>query len=367
MAKVPELSKREKRRAREAVKKAEEEAAKLAAKESRKEAKKVAKGGVPPPAPAPSKGKNFENAFVQPKTKGKKGAKGGKQPEKVVVTAKDVERAVEDIQALRQKMVDKWGQDWTGGFDHLDITNSADLVSRVACLFAGPGATTAPDLAVLCLGLGKPFGDRTAKIQLALILELTVGLGAPISVIETFDPVFEDGDRQVLEALGCTVIQENLRGEHTVHETRPHLIYMPHCSKTLYESFFHTNYTKRLGASPPVILLGNDLGDYLPGFVRAPPPGAEAEQPAEDEFVKPKKKRKGRGPAERQFEDTVLRRLVPHFDTFMLSDLPETNLPGFARAFLSTAFQWLPEENVAQVDWETPLPEVEWPDDGEVA
>lgn len=49
-----------------------------------------------------------------------------------------------------------------------------------------------------------------------------------------------------------------------------------------------------------------------------------------------------------------------------LSQLPETNLPGFARAFLSLSFQWLPEDRAAKVDWQTPLPEVKWPEDGEV-
>jgi DnaJ family protein A protein 5 len=49
-----------------------------------------------------------------------------------------------------------------------------------------------------------------------------------------------------------------------------------------------------------------------------------------------------------------------------LSDLPETNLPGFARAFLSLCFMWLPEEKVGLVDWDKPLPDISWPDDGEV-
>lgn len=113
---APELSKREKRRAREAKKAAEEEAAKLAIKEARKEAKKAAKAGVPLPSSVGSsapKGKAAaHDAFVRPNGRGKKGAKGGKV-EKVVVTPEDVDRAVADIQALRQKMVDKWGDDWT--------------------------------------------------------------------------------------------------------------------------------------------------------------------------------------------------------------------------------------------------------------
>lgn len=49
-----------------------------------------------------------------------------------------------------------------------------------------------------------------------------------------------------------------------------------------------------------------------------------------------------------------------------MSTLPETNLPGFARAFLSLTLQWLPEDKTASIDFETPLPPVVWPEDGEV-
>lgn len=141
---------------------------------------------------------------------------------------------------------------------------------------------------------------------------------------------------------------------------------MPHCPKPLYESFLQTNFAPRLAEGPRCVLLGNDLGDYVPGFVRVAAKDAD-EPPQEDEFTKPKKKRKGRGFAPPPAADSVLRRLVPHFDVLMLSELPETNLPGFARSFLSTAFQWVPAEKLDAVDWTTPLPPVEWPEDGEVA
>ena len=108
-SKAPELSKREKRRAREAKKKAEEEAAKLAAKEARKEAKKAAKAAPPPP----EKEKKRDDAFVMPKSK-KKGKGAAGKVEKVVVTDEEVARAAADITALRGKMVDKWDADWTG-------------------------------------------------------------------------------------------------------------------------------------------------------------------------------------------------------------------------------------------------------------
>ncbi|CAK9786692.1 hypothetical protein CC85DRAFT_129532 [Cutaneotrichosporon oleaginosum] len=336
-----EMSKRDKRRAREVRRKEEAEAAKEAFKEKRKEAKKAAKAGLVPP-PLSAKEIEMERAakqFIQPKRKGK----APKKAEKVEITDEDVQRAVEDVHGLRTKMIEKWGEEWNA------------LMERLRPLLLNG---VQQQLAILCLGLGKPCVDRTAKIQLALALELAAALGTHPSSISAFDPVFDDGDKRVLSSLSLTIITENLRGEHEL--TGPTLVYMPHCSKALYEAFFSKNYSPRLASQ--TVILGNDLGEYLPGFVRETGEGEREEE----EFQKPKKKRKSRA-APRSYEDGVLRRLVPNFEVAPMSVLPETNLPGFARAFLSLAFQWLPAENVDKVDWETPLPAVVWPDDGEVA
>lgn len=191
--KAPEMSKRDKRRAREARKKAEEEERKAAAKEARKAAKKTG-GGAPPPPPLSKKEKEVAS-FVQPKRKGDKGKGKGKKVEEKAVTQQDIEKVAEEVNSLRSKMTDKWAEDWTG------------MVGRVRDVFGDVA-----EMVVLCLGLGKPFGDRTAKIQLAFILELAAGLGAEASAIRAFDPVFEDGDVQLLKALGCEVMEENLVG-----------------------------------------------------------------------------------------------------------------------------------------------------------
>lgn len=351
----PEMSKRDRRRAREARKKEEAEATKEASKEKRKEARKAAKAGLVS-APLTAKEREMERAekqFVHPKRKGKKKED---EKKKVEITDEDVERAVGDVQGMRAKMLEKWGEEW-GGESAIWTKLTPALIERLRGLLFDSGDG---ELAILCLGLGKPCGDRTAKIQLALALELASALGAPPSSIEAFDPVFDEGDTRVLSSLEVTLITDNLRGEHELTD-KATLVYMPHCSKALYEAFLSKNYSQRLGAQPGVVLLGNDLGEYLPGFVRTPIEGEK-----EEEFQKPKKKRKGRAEP-RSYEDSVLRRLVPHFEVAPLSALPETNLPGFARAFLSLAFQWLPAEKVGSVDWETPVPAVVWPDDGEVA
>jgi DnaJ family protein A protein 5 len=66
-----------------------------------------------------------------------------------------------------------------------------------------------PGLQILCLGLGKPFSDRSAQIQLALLLELSARLQSVISV-QAYDPVSDDGDRKVLDQLGVSTMEENL-------------------------------------------------------------------------------------------------------------------------------------------------------------
>lgn len=42
---------------------------------------------------------------------------------------------------------------------------------------------------ILCLGLGKPFTDRTAQIQLALLIELAASLKVPGALLGADDPV----------------------------------------------------------------------------------------------------------------------------------------------------------------------------------
>lgn len=49
----------------------------------------------------------------------------------------------------------------------------SDLVSKLKHLLSSDSYLP---LSILCLGLGKPFSDRTAQIQLALALELANAL-----------------------------------------------------------------------------------------------------------------------------------------------------------------------------------------------
>ena len=75
---------------------------------------------------------------------------------------------------------------------------------------------------ILCLGLGKPSSDRTAQIQLALLLllvqEFEVSLATvcgslsqiPSIRVTAFDPVWDDLDKRVLAHFQISLEAENL-------------------------------------------------------------------------------------------------------------------------------------------------------------
>jgi len=82
-------------------------------------------------------------------------------------------------------------------------------------------------------------------------------------------------------------------GQHKLDSSAPYLLYMPHCARALYESILYTNYGPALAEYPLRVILGNDLAEYI-GYVREEA-GEDTSQPhTEEEFTKPKKKRKGK-------------------------------------------------------------------------
>nr|XP_019049923.1 hypothetical protein I302_00343 [Kwoniella bestiolae CBS 10118]OCF28853.1 hypothetical protein I302_00343 [Kwoniella bestiolae CBS 10118] len=352
-----EMSKKDKRRAKEARKKEEEEARKTALKEARKAAKKgqaLADTRIQQEEKL-NKGKAKDDGFTMPKQKGRSKGKGKEKAEPVNEFSQEkVDKVVEGIKERREKMIEKWGDNWTS------------LITKLQDILELDPASAPDGVGILCLGIGKPFSDRTAQIQLALLLELADSLNCSSSNIEAFDPVSDEGDRKVLSAFDINHSDENLLGKHVLSPTKAYLLYLPHAPKQLYESLLQTNFASALGDKPGRVFLGNDLAEYIPGFVRSNSQQQKEEAEGEGEFVKAKKKRRGKGDGPREVKDGVLQRLVPHMSILHFNAaLPETNLPGFARAFLSLAFQWLEQDKVDRVDWERELPEVDW-EGGEV-
>lgn len=96
-------------------------------------------------------------------------------------------------------------------------------------------------------------------------------------------------------------------GRHKLDPDTPYLLYMPHCSRALYESILHTNFEASLAKHPLRLILGNDLAEYI-GFVREDADDKCLQKPTAEEFTKPKKKRKGKS-GHSAPKDGVLERL----------------------------------------------------------
>jgi DnaJ family protein A protein 5 len=109
-----EVSKRDKRRAKEAKKKAAEEAELLARKEARKQAKNTKPDTLAQQneklRKSDGRARNDE-PFVTPKSKKGKGKQPQRDPDEF--SEEKVERAVQAVRQLRDKMVEKWGESWT--------------------------------------------------------------------------------------------------------------------------------------------------------------------------------------------------------------------------------------------------------------
>ncbi|ORX36437.1 hypothetical protein BD324DRAFT_645995 [Kockovaella imperatae] len=227
---------------------------------------------------------------------------------------------INEIETKRVKLTEKWGDSWA----------SKSYVMLKAAVGSSPQ--------ILCLGLGKPASDRTAQIQLALLLVLA-------SRIAAFDPVWDDLDKRVLTYFQVPQIEENLDGKHVLDDDQSYLLYMPHCPKSLYQNILATNFGPRL-TQVGRVLLGNSLTEYVEEI------GPKNAATQEDAFQKPKKKRPSRpNPVPKTRKDGVLERIVPHLETLSLSEMPDTHLTGFARAFLSLSFQWLDKDKHDSLDW----------------
>ena len=115
-----EISKRDRRRAKEAKKKAAEQAEHLARKEARKAGKKAQ---AAPDTLAEQNDKlrkddgrsRNDEDFTTPRSKKGKGKQNRTQQLPDEFSEEKVTRAVLAIKTNREKMLDKWGESWIGG------------------------------------------------------------------------------------------------------------------------------------------------------------------------------------------------------------------------------------------------------------
>lgn len=149
-------SKREKRRAKEAKKKLEEEEQRREMKDARKSKGAASRTDLTPD-------KTDTKAVYPPKQK-KQFAKDKRKEEEEVVTEETLQRAIDSIEEKCQKLKDRWETELSGESAAMPLLTIA-LLERLSTIKH-----------ILCLGLGRPYEDRTAQIQLALMLLLARSL-----------------------------------------------------------------------------------------------------------------------------------------------------------------------------------------------
>ncbi|KAK0540295.1 hypothetical protein OC835_000746 [Tilletia horrida] len=128
-------------------------------------------------------------------------------------------------------------------------------------LEAGPASSRIPQR-ILCLGLGNIKSGAVPQLQLGFLLLLREHVAAKLDgfcAVEAYDPAFTEDDKELLQALGIDVLEENKRGAYKLSE--PTLVYMPHVGRGLTERLLRANWTEE--GLERLILCSNDLDAYV--------------------------------------------------------------------------------------------------------
>jgi SRR1 len=92
---------------------------------------------------------------------------------------------------------------------------------------------------IICLGIGRVSECSIAKHQLAFIAIIRKKFN--IQKVQFFDPILNDGDRDILKRLDFVISSENKEGKYSV--TSPTLFYLPHCPKQITNNLLYTNWS----------------------------------------------------------------------------------------------------------------------------
>lgn len=105
---------------------------------------------------------------------------------------------------------------------------------------------------ILTLGLGSIKDSKAAQVQLAFLLIVRDKLSHLLSQdggdsrqdrieVQAYDPIFNQEDHELLSALDITTTDDNLQGCYVLKQAT--FVFMPHCTKTLYENILRSNWT----------------------------------------------------------------------------------------------------------------------------
>lgn len=120
-------------------------------------------------------------------------------------------------------------------------------------VFSGSNKLEEIPSSILTLGLGSVKDSKAAQVQLAFLLivrdkllNLHLQENGELSrqnsiKVQAYDPIFDQEDHKLLSALDITMTEENFQGCYVLDQ--PTFVFMPHCTKTLYENILRSNWT----------------------------------------------------------------------------------------------------------------------------
>jgi hypothetical protein len=109
---------------------------------------------------------------------------------------------------------------------------------------------------IVCLGIGDPCRDLSARLQLAFVHSLAEQ--ASISEIQFFDPVCCAACRAALATMDFAVLANDSEGRFTIDRTT--LFFMPHCPRFLYHNLLAFNWNSAQLAE--LLIVGNSFRQY---------------------------------------------------------------------------------------------------------
>lgn len=117
-------------------------------------------------------------------------------------------------------------------------------------------------LEIYCIGLGNVSEYHTSRYQLALLLCLKEHFN-PEKVF-VYDPIFYNSECEILKQLQLQVLYYNDEGCYPISDKGPTVVFFPHCSKQLTNSFLWSNWGPNLHNCILICNSFNNLADSLP-------------------------------------------------------------------------------------------------------
>ena len=106
---------------------------------------------------------------------------------------------------------------------------------------------------IVCYGIGSPATSSAARVQTALLVEISRVLN--VLRVEVYDPAFCEEDRSLFRTLNFEIVEQNEGCRREVKEDT--LFYMIHCSWPMYNNLLWKNWSS--DNLSKLIIIGNNF------------------------------------------------------------------------------------------------------------